>query len=41
MDLNIIRREKLGSGVNSTIQQSEVNSFEIMDGCPIKGNSFL
>lgn len=38
MDLNIIRKEILGSGVNSTVETSEVNSFEIMDGCPIKGS---
>jgi len=37
MDLNIVRKEILGSGVNSSVETSEVNSFEIMDGCPIKG----
>ena len=37
MDLNIVRKEILGSGVNSSTESTEVNSFEIMDGCPIKG----
>lgn len=41
MDLNIIRKEILGSGVNSTVETTEINSFEIMDGCPIKGRSGL
>lgn len=38
MDLNIIRKEVLGSGVNSSVETEEIHSFEIMDGCPIKGN---
>ena len=37
MDLNIVRKEILGSGVNSSTEKTDVNSFEIMDGCPIKG----
>ena len=37
MDLNILRKEVLGSGVNSVVETQEINSFEIMDGCPIKG----
>jgi vacuolar protein sorting-associated protein 26 len=37
MDLNIVRKEILGSGKNSSVETTDVNSFEIMDGCPIKG----
>ena len=37
MNLNIMKKEVLGSGVNSKTNQEELSSFEIMDGCPAKG----
>lgn len=36
MKLNIIRKEIIGTGEKARTTQSEINEFEIMDGCPIK-----
>jgi len=36
MKLNIVRKEVIGSGDKARTTQTEVNEFEIMDGCPIK-----
>ncbi len=37
MELNIVKKEIIGIGQNSQTTSEEINSFEIMDGCPIKG----
>lgn len=37
MDLLIIRKEIIGAGDKAITFTDEVSSFEIMDGCPIKG----
>lgn len=36
MKLNIVRKEIIGTGEKARTAQSEINEFEIMDGCPIK-----
>lgn len=36
MKLNIVRKEIIGSGDKARTTQTEINEFEIMDGCPIK-----
>lgn len=36
MKLNIVRKEIIGTGEKARTTQSEINEFEIMDGCPIK-----
>lgn len=36
MKLNVVRKEIIGTGEKARTTQSEINEFEIMDGCPIK-----
>ena len=36
MELNIIRKEIVGSGEQSTTTTQDISSYEIMDGCPVK-----
>ena len=35
MELNIIRKETVGSGETGVTSVEDVSSYEIMDGCPI------
>jgi len=37
MELCVIRRETIGSGTTSTTENATVGKFEVMDGCPAKG----
>ena len=37
MDLSVVRKEIIGAGEKAVIASEEINTFEIMDGCPIKG----
>lgn len=36
MELNMVRKEILGVGENSSTNTDEFHTFEIMDGCPLK-----
>lgn len=36
MEMNIVRKEIIGLGINAKTSNEEINKFEIMDGCPIK-----
>ena len=36
MELNVVKKEIIGIGQKSQVSSEEINSFEIMDGCPIK-----
>mmetsp|Transcript_7022 Transcript_7022/g.6160 ORF Transcript_7022/g.6160 Transcript_7022/m.6160 type:complete len:94 (+) Transcript_7022:670-951(+) len=37
MELNIIRKEIVGSGNNQVTESENLQKFEIMDGAPVKG----
>jgi len=37
MELAVIRRETIGQGTTSTTENVTVGKFEVMDGCPSKG----
>jgi vacuolar protein sorting-associated protein 26 len=37
MQLDIIKRECVGQGANTTIENETIAKFEVMDGCPRKG----
>lgn len=37
MDLILVRKEIVGTGEKATISAEDIFTFEIMDGCPIKG----
>merc|ERR1712032_657865 len=39
MSLTIIRKEVLGSGLNSKTNEETLSNYEIMDGCPAKMES--
>ena len=39
MELAIIRKETTGQGENAVSDTETLNRFEIMDGCPVKGES--
>ena len=40
MSLTIIRKEVLGSGLNSKTNEETLSNYEIMDGCPAKSKTF-
>lgn len=37
MELNIIRKETVGSGQNAITESENLTKFEVMDGAPVKG----
>jgi vacuolar protein sorting-associated protein 26 len=37
MELNIIKKEMVGSGQNAITEQENLTKFEVMDGAPVKG----
>jgi len=37
MELAVIRRETIGTGPTSVTENETVGKFEVMDGCPTKG----
>jgi len=37
MELCIVRKEKTGAGENSTTESDTITKFEVMDGCPVRG----
>ncbi len=37
MELNIIRKETVGTGTNAVTESENLQKFEIMDGAPVKG----
>jgi len=39
MELGIIKREITGTGSNITTDTETLTKFEIMDGCPVRGES--
>lgn len=41
MELSIIRRETTGSPPNQYNESETITKFEIMDGAPVRGASFL
>jgi len=38
MELEIVKKETYGSGANSQTQEEAITKFEVMDGCPNKGD---
>ena len=41
MELSIIRRETTGSPPNQYNESETITKFEIMDGAPVRGKSFV
>ena len=39
MELNIIKKETVGTGQNSITETENLTKFEVMDGAPVKGES--
>ena len=37
MELNVIRKEQVGSGANAVTESENLTKFELMDGAPVKG----
>lgn len=38
MELDIVKRETTGQGPNSQTESETIAKYEVMDGCPTKGN---
>ena len=41
MELDLIKKEVMGVGTNSMTETETLTKFEVMDGCPTKGENFL
>ena len=41
MELDLIKKEVMGVGTNSMTETETLTKFEVMDGCPTKGQNFL
>jgi len=37
MEISIIKRETYGSGPQSHVENDVISKYEVMDGCPVKG----